>query len=178
MTFALGAGVLGIVLMYAGIRNVTLAQAFRGDTKPRKGSAAAYNEMNLNLDPGIPASDTPTPTETGNLPAGVSTFDGKPVANWIIPILKHARKHGWKGSVNSGYRSPADQARVCATGVKPCAKPGTSRHQGKRFPNGAVDVSDAAGLNRAKRTHPMGNLLVWAGAKDPPHFSHPVGGSY
>jgi hypothetical protein len=109
---------------------------------------------------------------------GLGTFDGKPVALWIIPILKYARNKGWNGHVDSGYRSYADQVRVCATGVKPCATPGTSNHQGTVFPSGAVDVSDAPQLSAILLASPFRNELVWAGAKDPPHFSHPHNGSY
>jgi hypothetical protein len=46
------------------------------------------------------------------------------------------------------------------------------------FPLGAVDVSDAAGLAAILRNKPGGSRLVYAGAKDPVHFSHPHGGGY
>jgi hypothetical protein len=39
-------------------------------------------------------------------------FDGKPVAAWIAPALAYARQHGWKGTVNSGFRSFAEQTRI------------------------------------------------------------------
>jgi hypothetical protein len=109
---------------------------------------------------------------------GVGTFQGKPVAKWIIPILEYAVSKGWKGRVNSGYRSTQDQARVCATGVKPCATPGKSNHQGKQYPKGAVDVSEAPQLSAILLASKYKKVLVWAGGKDPVHFSHPHGGSY
>jgi len=109
---------------------------------------------------------------------GVAHFEGKPVAGWIAPILSYARAHGWTGSVNSGFRSFADQTRIYNSGVRPAAKPGTSNHEGADFPRGAVDVSNAAQLAAILRRSKYRNLLVWAGSKDPVHFSHPHGGSY
>lgn len=107
---------------------------------------------------------------------GVTRFDGKPVAKWIARELRYARAHGWKGSVNSGYRSFAEQKRIYNSGVRPAAKPGTSNHEGTQFPRGAVDVSDAAQLSQILRR--KGSKLKWAGSKDPVHFSAPHGGSY
>ena len=110
--------------------------------------------------------------------SGTADFEGTQVAAWIAPILKYARQHGWKGSVNSGYRSYADQVRIYNSGVRPAARPGTSNHEGSDYPRGAVDVNGAEQLNRILKSSPYANTLVWAGAKDPVHFSHPHGGSY
>lgn len=107
---------------------------------------------------------------------GVSRFDGKPVAGWIAAELRWARAHGWKGTVTSGFRSYADQKRIYDSGVRPAAKPGTSNHEGTKFPLGAVDVTDAQQL--AQILKQRGSPLKWAGAKDPVHFSHPHGGGY
>jgi hypothetical protein len=109
---------------------------------------------------------------------GVSTFDGKQVAAWIKPILSYGRAHGWKGSVNSGYRTFADQTRIYNSGVRPAARPGTSNHEGTAFPRGAIDVSDPQSLSKILRRSKYANALVYAGPKDPVHFSHPHGGSY
>jgi hypothetical protein len=119
------------------------------------------------------ASFSTPPTQSG-----VASFEGKKVAAWIKPALVYARNHGWKGQVNSGYRSFADQIRIYNSGVRPAAKPGTSNHEGTDFPRGAVDVSDAQTLARILSRSPYGKRLKWAGAKDPVHFSHPHGGSY
>lgn len=110
--------------------------------------------------------------------AGIGHFDGKPVAGWIAPILRYARQHGWTGSVTSGFRSYVDQQRIYNSGVRPAAKPGTSNHEGDQFPRGAVDVSNASQLAAILRRSPYRNRLVWAGAKDPVHFSHPHDGGY
>lgn len=118
------------------------------------------------------------PFVTPKTQSGVVDFEGKKVAAWIAPALQYARQHGWKGQVNSGYRSFADQTRIYNSGVRPAAKPGTSNHEGTTFPRGAVDVSDAPTLSRILQNSPYGKRLQWAGAKDPVHFSHPHGGSY
>lgn len=109
---------------------------------------------------------------------GIARFEGKPVAGWIAPILEYARKHGWAGSVTSGFRSYADQKRIYDSGVRPAARPGTSNHEGTKFPRGAVDVSDAQQLARIIQHSPYAHTLIYAGGKDPVHFSHPHNGGY
>jgi TP901 family phage tail tape measure protein len=101
-----------------------------------------------------------------------------PIANWIVPFLSWGAGHGWGGIVTSGYRSRAEQARIYASGVRPAAKPGTSNHEGKTFPSGAVDVTAAALLSSALSKRPGPHLLQWAGSKDPVHFSYPHNGGY
>lgn len=110
--------------------------------------------------------------------SGAVNFEGQKVAAWIRPALVYARKHGWKGQVNSGFRTLADQTRIYNSGVRPAAKPGTSNHEFTAFPGGAIDASDAETLSRILQKSPYGKQLVWAGSKDPVHFSHPHGGSY
>jgi hypothetical protein len=119
-----------------------------------------------------------TATATTKLPNGIATFDGKQVAAWIRPALAYARAHGWTGTVTSGYRSFAEQKRIYDSGVRPAAVPGTSNHEGTQFPRGAVDVTNAAQLSAILLKSPYAKLLVYAGSKDPVHFSHPHGGSY
>lgn len=109
---------------------------------------------------------------------GTVNFEGTQVAAWIYPFLKYARLKGWKGHVTSGYRSAAEQARICSETSGPCATPGKSNHQGKRFPRGAIDVEGAEELAAILKGIPGGSLLKWAGAVDDVHFSFPHGGSY
>lgn len=116
------------------------------------------------------------PNPTGA--TGIANFEGTKVAAWIAPILKYARQKGWKGGVNSGFRSYQDQVRIYNSGVRPAARPGTSNHEGSDYPRGAVDVSNAEQLNQILQNSPYKNVLVWAGQKDPVHFSHPHNGSY
>jgi hypothetical protein len=147
---------------------------------------------------GPPATDAPVAPATAplapvaaprggkapkGLPTGVAKFDGKPVAAWIAPALAYARQHGWKGTVNSGYRSDAEQKRIYDSGVRPAAKPrayggGGSNHEFTTYPGGAIDVSDAQALAQILARSPYSKRLQWAGAKDPVHFSHPHNGSY
>jgi hypothetical protein len=114
---------------------------------------------------------------------GTAEFDGKKVAGWIAPILEYARQQGWKGTVNSGFRSDAEQQRIYDSGVRPAAVPkayggGGSNHEGKVYPLGAIDASDAARLAAIIKRSPYAKYLKWAGGKDPVHFSHPHNGSY
>jgi hypothetical protein len=109
---------------------------------------------------------------------GLANFEGNTIAAWIKPYLVWARKKGWKGGINSGYRSEAEQRRIYASGVRPAAVPGTSNHEGKAWPRGAIDVDDAPTLARILKKYPGGSALKWAGAADPPHFSYPHNGSY
>lgn len=124
-------------------------------------------------------SASPAPS-TADVPAakGVAHFEGSTVAGWIAPILSYARKHGWKGKVSSGFRSFAEQKRIYDSGVRPAAVPGTSNHESSDYPRGAVDVTDAAGLSQILMRSPYASKLVWAGKKDPVHFSKPHGGHY
>lgn len=168
---------MGTLFAYTGIRNVSIAEAIQGKTDSNPSSAGKLAGIALQgTDKKSAPESSPSPD---NLPVGVGTFDGHPVALWIIPLLKAARATGiWKGKVNSGYRTKAEQTTIYNSGVRPAAKPGTSNHEGYIFPRGAVDVSDASGLARALKKVPGGNVLVWAGSKDPVHFSHPHNGSY
>jgi hypothetical protein len=144
------------------------------------------------------AQDTPATRTTQTTPAaraparaaaqpqgggGLATFDGKQVAGWIAPALEYARQHGWKGTVSSGYRSTQHQAQLYAdfqAGRRrgPVAAPGTSNHEGDQFPRGAVDVTNASQLSAILANSPYRSRLVWAGGKDPVHFSHPHNGGY
>lgn len=182
-TFGLGLLITGVLFAYTGIRNVTIAQAIQGKSESNPSSAGRLAGIALQ------GSDTPAPESSpspnaGKLPVGVVNWTNPegnkvPVAAWIYPLLKAAKATGkWAGHVNSGWRSKAEQAAIYNSGQRPAAKPGTSNHEGTVFPRGAVDVRDASGLARALKSVPGGSALVWAGSKDPVHFSHPHNGSY
>jgi hypothetical protein len=131
--------------------------------------------------PALGAADSNVPAGAGSADTnarGTAAFEGKKVAAWIAPALQYARQHGWKGGVNSGWRSLGEQTRIYNSGVRPAARPGTSNHEFTGYPGGAVDVSDAAQLSAILRNSPWRKKLIWAGSKDPVHFSHPHGGSY
>lgn len=108
---------------------------------------------------------------------GVGSFDGKPCAAWLVPYLQWAREHGWRGGLNSGYRSPAYSEKLCF-GI--CGRPScpgrcagrSSNHTQHVKPNGAVDVSDYVTFARLMRSCPLNPRIFNAlGARDPVHFS-------
>ena len=117
-------------------------------------------------------------------PSGVGSFDGVQAADWIIPVLNWARKHGWGGTITSGYRP----------GFDPHTASGTSEHQGTQYPGGAIDVGDQYAQSQGQalwnviKNYPGPRNLIWAGnmpwtykgnAHDYGHFSgngHEFGG--
>lgn len=104
-------------------------------------------------------------------------MDGRPVVPWIYDRLSWARAHGWSGKVRSGFRSHAEQHRLYDEWQRgerpgPVARPGTSNHEGRRYPRGAVDVTEWFELVAVLARRPgFGHPLVWFGPGDPPHFS-------
>jgi predicted nucleic acid-binding Zn-ribbon protein len=121
-----------------------------------------------------------------NVPAGKGTevMDGYPVADWIWKILEAARHAGVDFTVSSGFRTDAEQLAIWNSGVRPAAKPKAlggpgSNHEGTVYPAGAVDIAPGADALDAWLEHSRwANTLIYAGAKDPVHFSHPHGGGY
>jgi len=109
--------------------------------------------------------------------AGVTTFDGRPIAAWLKPYLDWARVHGWKGTLNSGWRDPEYSEQLCRNicGAPTC--PGrcagkTSNHAGSIKPAGALDVTDYARFGELMRRCPIQPRIFNAlGAQDPVHFS-------
>lgn len=109
---------------------------------------------------------------------GVGTYDGKPVALWLIPYLQFARSSGiWHGQLNSGWRDPAYSEHLCfvmcgaATCRGRCAGR-SSHHSQSSPPNGAIDVSDYVNFAKAMRVCPLSpHIFNSLGAIDPVHFS-------
>lgn len=70
-------------------------------------------------------------------PAGVGTYAGLPMADWVISSLNYAGSKGVRPTPTSGYRP----------GVDPHTASGKSEHQGIQYPHGAVDFgSPTSGL--------------------------------
>lgn len=182
LTFGLGLGVMGILFLYAGMKNLTLKDAVQGNTGNAKESSAgklAGLAFGDSTSSNAKASDSPS----GKLPSGASIPKApwnplhKPVANWITKELNAAWNQGARFTVTSGVRSRAEQTRIYNSGVRPAAKPGTSNHEQTEYPGGAVDVTPGAlSLDRVLKN--MNSPLVYAGVRDPVHFSHPHNGSY
>ena len=193
MTFAFGAFTLGYALLASAFKNQSLISLILGEkgesvAEQHEATTAAESNTASSLVNNVastaagtitkPPKNVPhTPAEASKL-GGLSVFDGHQVARWIIPYLAYARQHGWKGHVESGYRSEAEQRRIYDSGVRPAAVPGTSNHEGKSFPRGAVDVTEAAQLSEILKKMPGGSLLKWAESADPVHFSYPHDGGY
>lgn len=155
----LGAVILGV----AAVTGSSLGSVVRGQPDRTKTSAAPSSS------PGAAPSSSPG----AGTSAGTAQFEGHTVAAWIVPVLTYARAHGWTGQVTSGYRSYDQQKSIYDSGVRPAAVPGTSNHEETEFPGGAVDVTNASQLSAIIKASPFASLLVWAGSKDPVHFSHP-----
>lgn len=97
---------------------------------------------------------------------------GKPIANWIVPVLQWASQNGWTGTVTSGYRSFAAQAKINAEGLF-SATAGTSNHETTSYPGGAVDVTDPSQLISVLKSYTGADKLIGGvlGTVDPEHFS-------
>jgi Domain of unknown function (DUF1906)/Putative peptidoglycan binding domain len=108
--------------------------------------------------------------------AGVTTFDGVAVAAWLTPHLEWARAHGWKGTLQSGYRDPRYSEQLCH---KICGAPTcrgrcagkTSHHVGRAKPAGAIDVSDYVTFGRLMRGCPHSPRIFNNLPIDPVHYS-------
>lgn len=111
----------------------------------------------------------------------VVLFDGKPCAAWIANINKDARESGiWNGTMLSGVRTSAESIALCQAMCGAPACPGrcagvNSNHNCDvcKYPEGAEDVTDPAGLQAYCRSHhrPLkGDGVVLP--SDINHFSH------
>lgn len=115
---------------------------------------------------------------------GAGSLGGVKIASWIIPILRWAMRHGWHGTVTSGYRTPAQQmAAATAYGLSHYGPGGplASNHVRLAYPGGAVDVTNPAQLAAVLRGYHGAHRLVWGGPVigDYVHFSatgHQQGG--
>ncbi len=113
--------------------------------------------------------------------SGVTKFDGVPVAKWLVPYLVWARKNGWRGRLNSGWRSPSYSdslcRRICGAPYCPGRCAGRrSNHAGSApppaQPSGALDVSDYITFKNLMLRAPFKIKLYNAMPRtDPVHFS-------
>lgn len=173
--FLLTVGAIGI---YSGIKGMSLAEIMRG--APASDSEPASLLSGLNEDattlaslPGGQSPDSQSMSKPSQA-SGTIVIDGVPVAKWIAVYVKKARSMGWTGHVTSGYRTPAQSVAACQNMCGADSCPGqcagtSSNHSGKRFPNGAVDVSEYDEFGRIMRqiNAPLKNDLP----ADRVHFS-------
>lgn len=188
---------LGALALVAGIRGKTLVDVFKGNPVEKIEPKGAPGELGGNVAgppattgkgvPGSKYSDVAGPPTVSTQVAegmggGLVQMDGKPVPAWIANELTWAKRNGWKGTVISGYRTPAEQQAAAAgyaarigssvSAIYGSNGPLGSNHVGKAYPRGAVDVSRPAELDNVLARKPL-RRLRWGGPviNDPPHFS-------
>jgi hypothetical protein len=109
--------------------------------------------------------------------SGVSWYDGRKCATWLVPYLQWARSHGWDGVLTSGYRDPAYSESLCYAMCGAPACPGrcagrASNHSGSEKPHGAIDVSDYYSFGDLMKRCPYSpRIFNGLGSRDPVHFS-------
>ena len=165
-------------------------QTIRGkDRSPeRKALLAAYIGSGASHDPQQlfntalqlrELQDTPDSYRIKGGNVGPSHSPTSPVAeshHGLVPqvekAIQFARAHGWKGQVNSGFRSEEEQVRIWNSGVRPAAKPKSLGGPGSNHSQGtAIDVSDVEGFARAMRKAPKSIRLYNNVPGDSLHFS-------
>jgi hypothetical protein len=110
------------------------------------------------------------------LTPGVTTFDGVPVAKWLVPYLRWARAQGWTGRLVSGWRDPKYSEGLC---LRMCGAPScpgrcagrASNHSGSTPYSGAVDVSCYEDFGRLMAHCPLNPKLINRLPVDPVHWS-------
>lgn len=172
MTFGFALITVAIILIDSGWKKKSIAEVLRSE-----GGKTTTNEAT-----GESTEAEGTNMKGKGVPKGLVMFDGKHVAAWIVPSLKYARQHGWKGVVTSGYRSDAEQTKIGTEYAKRIGKTVAevyphgllaSNHTKTNWPGGAVDVTDAPGLARALKGWRHEPKLIWGNAviDDGVHFS-------
>ncbi len=147
----------------AEIRREIEAARKAGIVLPSGESVSSFE--NAQASPSGPAAEAETPEAAWNP-------RGKPLADWIIPILQWAYLHGWTGTVTSGYRTFYEQAQLNAAGAY-SAPAGLSNHETTTYPGGAVDVTNPSQLIAVLQGYNGPVKLVGGvlGPVDPEHFS-------
>lgn len=181
---ALGFALVTFSLLFiaSGIRKQSVLDTLKGLAPPSEPTSASVDaSLRSNAaatsPSGVAAAGGGDPTANAIGPtAGVGHFDGKPVANWLIPYLKWARQHGWSGRLESGYRTPAYSESLCfdmcgaPTCSGKCAGKG-SHHSQTVKPKGAIDVTNAAQFGQVIARCPFSPKIFNALPSDQVHFS-------
>ncbi len=131
----------------------------------------------------LPSGDNVESFAQGSRYAGAATGElqtpeapwnprSKPIADWIVTVLRWAYLHGWGGTVTSGYRTYYEQAQLNAAGAF-SAPAGVSNHETTKYPGGAVDVTNPSQLIAVLANYPGPLKLIGGvlGPADPEHFS-------
>lgn len=150
-----------------------------GAPKDIRRAIFAYNHAGWYVDKVLSIADSYRAAAAASTPtvAGLVNFEGSPCAAWIAQALTQARHDGVQFQITPGncYRSVAQQEQTCNTPPypQPCAAPGKSRHQGIKYPDGAVDLSSGIPALDAyfrRKGIPLQSSEIHLGV-DPPHFS-------
>lgn len=191
MTPGIALLIVGALALISGWKNQPLTAVFDGSGEKSPGGspgdyggsgAVDYGQaagtdatggVSTGVVPGVGHVDTPGSSAAAaavTAAPGTRIFDGKPVANWIIPQLNWARNHGWQGQVTSGWRDP--RAKVTPSPGMPVAAQGQSNHSKTVYPGGAVDVTAADQLEAILASYPNPlKLRRGTAIGDPIHFS-------
>jgi len=152
----------------AEVRREIVAAVKAGVALPTGNTSAAFvrsvAEANI--------SDEQALAVGASIPVAAWNPDGRPIANWIVPVLQWAYQHGWAGTVTSGFRTFRQQAELNAAGDF-SAPAGASNHESTSYPGGAVDVTGPAQLISVLPGYP-GRFKLHGGVLgpiDPEHFS-------
>lgn len=187
MTFGFMLITVGSVLMLSGYENKSIGSVLGELSKKPEAGGTSFSAYLTGAGSGVAEAFTgggSVAPEGGNATleseGGTVTIDGKPVDTWIAKEIEWARKHGWSGTVTSGYRTEAEQIplyQAYLAGGNVAAKPGTSNHEKKHFPGGAVDVTEPEQLDQVL-SHKLGRKLHYTGKSigDYPHFSSGLDG--
>ncbi len=146
----------------AEVKRELEAASKAGIKLPSGESAASFEEAQSQPGEGLEVQTPETPWNPRR----------KPIADWIVPILRWASEHGWHGTVTSGYRTFYEQAQLNAAGAY-SAPAGVSNHETTKYPGGAVDVTEPPQLIAVLRGYRGPLKLVGGvlGPVDPEHFS-------
>ena len=112
--------------------------------------------------------DRNRPSDVGQVPAGAGGGNVSGLQPIVRRAIAWAQKHGWAGSVSSGFRTRAEQAALYASkGPRMAAAPGNSNHE-KGL---AIDITDPAGFGRAMQSAPANSRLYSRMSWEPWHYS-------
>jgi len=186
MTFAFAAFTFGAIFIFTAFKDMNIADFLRGDTNEDANTASflptdvqsrlvAYATGGGSGTGGSGQATLTSGTSSGGVRTGrgLKTWtnpDGskEAIAAWIYAELIRLGAKG-KIQINSGFRTYAEQVEACKH-ASPCATPGTSNHEKKTYPGGAIDVQNYDTLNALIRRK-GGSSLKWYGSGDVWHFS-------
>lgn len=185
MTAAFFGFTVGAIFIFTAFKDLSIADFLRGNTTDDSNTASFLpKDVQTRLvsyatggGSGGSGGGSASLASTGG--SGIRT--GRGLKTWTNPdgskeaiaawIYRELIRLGAKGKIqiNSGFRTYAEQVEACKH-ASPCATPGTSNHEKKTYPGGAIDVQNYDTLNALIRRK-GGSSLKWYGSGDVWHFS-------